>query len=339
MNEEYKNALTKWSAGLTEKLDESAYWNSAKYHMFCSLKRLLIPDHDMDDFPMFRNINCYKDRAHIDVKYSLQSLQETTIRDPKGVLQYLQENTGIICTFHLGSYRLINSLLMEQNIDYTLVIDQNTYDKQQETFREFYQAICDHKGHYLVFDIIVADENTIGLKMIRLLKKNKNVLLYIDGNTGVGGTDKTAKMEPVSFLGHTILARKGIAALSYISDTPVLPVMSYYEQSDIVIEFLEMMHADKAKSLEEATSTLTQKIYDTFSGFLMKYPDQWEGWLYYSMFVDKSKLSADMNITISKLQDQNRFKRFQFNGDDLVYDYDGFNVFKLPASLKNEETV
>jgi hypothetical protein len=121
--------------------------------------------------------------------------------------------------------------MMNHGIDFTLVVDQATFDKQEEIFIKCHETICESTKVNTEFEIIVADEDSVGLKMIRLLKKQKNVLLYIDGNTGVGGAENTSKMESIKFLNKDIFSRKGIAALSYITDVPIFPTMKMIQST------------------------------------------------------------------------------------------------------------
>jgi KDO2-lipid IV(A) lauroyltransferase len=217
-------------------------------------------------------------------------IQDTQITDEQDVLTLAKKGTPyIFCTYHIGSYRMLNSILAINDIEYSLVTDSQYIKEQGDKAKELFKTI---KKEFLQkdaeLDILDAESPSIGLQAIRRLRNGTSLLFYIDGNTGVNN-DKENKdnFARINFLNTPYYARKGIAYLSFVSETPIIPVVSIrtgWLNREIYV--LPSIKANDTESREQFCYSATQKLYDILAEYLKKYPEQWESWIYVYKSID-----------------------------------------------------
>ena len=196
-------------------------------------------------------------------------------------LGLLKKGGTIICTFHTGSYRIINQVLIKNKIPFSLVIAKSVMDSQGGELTKIYERLSGDQGT-ASFGLIDAESPGSGLRMLREIKKGSNLVLYIDGNTGAGdGDNEKSNLCDIRFLGQRIFARKGIAFLAHVARSPILTVACYRKSiDDIRLQFFDPICACADEERETFAHIATQKIYDLVAPVITKYPDQWEAWMY-----------------------------------------------------------
>jgi len=192
----------------------------------------------------------------------------------------LRAGGTVVCTFHTGSYRIINQLLIKNNIPYTLVIASSVLKTQGAELQMIYGQLSG-KGGPGNFDLIDAESPGAGLKMLRELKKGKNLVLYIDGNTGSGDEEGEKNNScDIGFLAQRLSARKGIAFLAHVAKAPILTAVCYRPATDdIRLRFFDPVFPS-AEERETFAHETTQGIYDRAAPVIANYPGQWEAWTY-----------------------------------------------------------
>lgn len=230
---------------------------------------------------IFSNILLHQRLSNLEQEY-LETLDCVTCEEFTNDKQDLLRKGGaIICTFHTGSYRIINQVLIRHKIPFTLVIAKSIIELQGEQFASLYKRFSGNDDDGL-FGLIDAESPSSGLQMLREIKKGRNLVLYIDGNSGVANNDNGKdNLCDIQFLSQRIFARKGIAFLAHIAKAPILTVACYRQSlDDIRLLFFSPIYPDAHLSRETFSQTATQKIYDFVAPLIAAYPDQWEGWLY-----------------------------------------------------------
>lgn len=276
---------------------------------------------------------------------SLHSRYVDLLRDVKmaGDLEFLndKDTPRIYCTFHMGSYRIMNLILAYKNIDFVLVISKETLKDQKETYLKSYNEQKKMYGTTGSFEFIEAESPTSIISMVKALKNGKSLVFYIDGNTGVGGVGRTDdKMLPIDFFGNTLFARKGIAYLSYKCDVPIINCFSIMndKREDVTAIFNPPIVPDKTKATDEYTVETTQRIYDEFSEILMKHVEQWEGWMYVNRYLDTASFvdaesDYPFNSAIEYKYNQERYKSFAFNGERFLFDTTTYQTYPVVEDL------
>jgi len=208
----------------------------------------------------------------------------------------LKKGGAIICTFHTGSYRVINQILVRHQIPFSLVIAKSIIGSQGEEFTELHQRFSGGNGTGS-FGLIDAESPGSGLQMLRELKKGRNLVLYIDGNTGAGNDDaEKNNLCDIPFLGKRIFARKGIAFLAHVAKSPILPVISSRKSmNDILLYFFDPIYPLAGEARDEFAHEATRQVFDLAAPVIRKYPEQWEAWLYLHKFANVvNQQSSDM---------------------------------------------
>lgn len=232
------------------------------------------------------------------------------------MLKYLRENPAIICTFHTGSYRMINMFLVKMKIPFTLVIGKSILSQEGQDYYSLFRSLNSETGED-GFRIIDAENAHSGLQMIRELKKGRVLLLFLDGNSGAGiNTVKNENACIVDFLHQQIYARTGIGYLAHSVQVPIFPIINYRPSwNDVRLLFCEAIlpHAEEER-VEFAKRTI-QLLYDHVAPIIRKYPEQWEAWLY----LHKA----------AKISNQATPKRGKKTGEFLSFNIESFGLLKI----------
>ncbi len=197
------------------------------------------------------------------------------------IYYFLQSQPTVICTFHIGSYRLINLLLTKYNIPFSLVIGEEIEKRESPIFSSLFHSFSGSPA-IGAFNTINAENAKSGLQMIKELKQGRTLVLYIDGNTGAGiNTAENHNSCLIQFMQQHLYVRKGIAALSLIANAPIVTAASYrVSWNDIRLKFFEPILPDRTADRETFAASATQQIYDMAAPIINANPEQWEGWLY-----------------------------------------------------------
>lgn len=241
----------------------------------------------------------------------------------------------IFCSFHLGSYRVFLTALIRAGRNLAILVRQGVFEEQlQEILKVKNQLLSQYNVNSDV-RVINADEPTAALKILRLLRSDFSLVAYMDANSGIGED----KGEKISFLNHSLYVRKGVPYLSFATNVPILPIVSY-KNSELqnIVHIGNPVFPDKELSREAFENHTIQQLYDWFSEFVVRFPEQWEVWGYINNFmlpVETPPLVS--NITAfqktSYLFNQQRYALFELESSPVVFDRLTFNVMEITPYL------
>lgn len=254
-----------------------------------------------------------------------------------GDLDTLKNKPAIICTFHTGSYRIINSFLIQHKISFTLVIGNSIMAAEGEEYISHYNKLIGQDSN-IGFTIIDAENPKSGLQMLRELKRGKSLLLYLDGNSGAGSATLTNDNRCiVNFLKQQLFARKGIGFLAHAANVPVIPAVNYREGwGDIRLRFYNAILPNADEGRDEYAIRVTQQLYDIVSPVVKQYPQQWEAWLYLhkvagiSNLIIPSRGKKDGKLVRFNLKD---FGIFCINKNSFLFQKNNYTSYSITASL------
>jgi lauroyl/myristoyl acyltransferase len=241
----------------------------------------------------------------------------------------------IFCTFHLGSYRLIANLLARMECSFTTLVRKEIHAQQTQEILEYGERM---KATYnLEFDARVAnaEDPKILYKLIKELQEGRSLLVYLDGNLGSGDE----KLQPVNFLNQTINLRKGIPYISYLTKTPILPVIANREESlQNVLTIGTPIYPEASQSREEYASSSLQEIIDWVSPYIAKYPDQWEAWGYLHNFLtppEPPTLTISKSIFEKPTYEFNhtRYHLFDLQNSTVLFDKKMYLTYEISSDL------
>lgn len=205
----------------------------------------------------------------------------------------------IFCTFHLGGYRAVLAKLLHAGYPLALVIDNRTYRQQKDFLEGVAAAIARETGQPAVLDILDAETPDIGRRMALAIGRGRSILIFLDGNTGVGGIyNRTGRQLKVRFLAGEIYSRTGIAMLSHALRVPIIPIVSYYRENRgiRVPQYWcgdPILPQDRQLPQDDYVRVVTGELYDLLASVVKQYPDQWESWFYFHKFLDLDALRRE----------------------------------------------
>jgi lauroyl/myristoyl acyltransferase len=263
----------------------------AKYNIVSACLSNYLPDININDHKqIFKNIFLHQQLSMFE--QSFYELPDYVVYENlnREIWDILRKKISIICTFHTGSYRLINLFLARNKIPFSLIISSDVLQKQghsfEKMFNEINQGYTTHEG----LRLIDAESPNSALQMIKELKKGRNLVIYIDGNSGAGSeTISNNNKCEINFLNQKIFARQGVGFLAQTMQVPVLTVASYRKSlTDIRLKFFTPLFSNPFQDRALFAKKITQDIYDLVSPIIKQYPEQWEAWLYLHKVADSS---------------------------------------------------
>lgn len=254
----------------------------------------------------------------------LSNDSEKTVTSPK-----------IYITCHLGFCKASISLLMLKGISkIALVVDNNTYVKQAETIYSINNKFSEMFGLNNSFKIVDVEKSNTVLEMMKLVKEGYSLFAYIDGNSGYKGVYNKEKTIDIPFLDSTVASRTGLSAISFFTRTPIVPLVSYYDDKDYPItKFLDEIIPD-SRDIKTYMADTTRQMYKVFEGYISKHYDQWESWFYFHKYLDEKTLMRQ-NETIS-LEDitaedfrKNKFGIFKIEKDGYLFNKEAYQIYPI----------
>jgi|GEM_PF-1243504 len=194
-------------------------------------------------------------------------------------LQKTLKEPGIIATFHLGSYRLLNQWLMRRGVPFVLLVSQYVFAQQAALFGQIYNRVKPAHGG-ADFQILVAEDRLILKKLSGLLQKGYYVLIYVDGGTGCLPKPKQKGTSSVSFFGRQISVHHGVAMLSFLTKRPIYPVLIPRTATEIPFlcladSIFPALYVDRGQYAQRTMQTLFSFVSEHLKNAVW----QWENWL------------------------------------------------------------
>lgn len=282
-----------------------------RFNLVAANIKQIFPELNFENHKLiYKNINLYQKLSRLDQFY-INSVENCELIDfSESIKNRINANPFIYTTFHLGSYRIINHFLIKQGISFDLLIAKSTYEREGYLFEEIFNKnkIADNQK----IGLIDAENSTALFAMIRTLRNGRSLLIYMDGNTGINTNNKNNVNLFLTKLGKgEILARKGAIEISFLTNIPILNILSYIENRRTKLKFHPIINVD-GKSRDDYINYTMNKIYKQFEELLSKYPDQWEGWYYiHKNLCIKNRWSSEIHLNSGN----NNIKYF-FNYND-----------------------
>lgn len=218
----------------------------------------------------------------------------------------------IFATFHMGSYRVINTYLNVKNFKSVLIVDTEVFESQTEHYIDVYTSIQKERsttGHLVVLN---ADEQSTFFKLKQLIKEGYSLIVYLDGNMGAGSRNvsENKNLIPISLFGNEIYVRKGIGVLAKLLGAQIVPVISHLDKEKIHLTFYPEYNVFSTDDIHNSISY----CYNLLEKLLVKFPEQWECWLYMHNWINLEKWSIKNDQELE--ENVNNKTEFKFNKDD-----------------------
>lgn len=247
----------------------------------------------------------------------------------------LKKEPKLYVTMHLGPYKLIGSYLLTHGISLCIPVTSKVYKDLYNSFMEDTKDIRENNNVKLEF--INIEEKSGILKLMRCVRLGYSLLLYMDGNSGIGGMERTDnKLISYHFFNKDIMIRKGVDFLSRSLKIPVVPIVTFLSSnnSNDYIPNITILNEITICN-EKNENRIIEMVWDIFKIYIEKYPEQWEGWCYVDAFFCHKEIIIDEENTGGHQMLRFNQKRYDFLERNGFYLYDMYNnkLFKINKIL------
>lgn len=240
----------------------------------------------------------------------------------------------LIVTFHTGSYRLLNFLLAKWNIPISILLNQIALKEQGPIYSKLSKEIS---GTETQLELIDSDSPRSAINLLKAIKDKRLIIIYIDGNTGMGDRASENKNSIlVNFLNGRLYVRGGIGYLSYKTQTPVLPVLAHFDDDGSnIIECFPVIRPNAEGTKEDYEYEAMQKVYDNAASVIGKYPNQWEGWFYIhkSAVINNTDEEIDLQEKDLSWYKPKDFGVFRMGKDNYLIDKKHYSFQQISDNL------
>jgi len=216
-------------------------------------------------------------------------VQTTRLHDLAGIFSDGGTAGGhIFCTYHAGSYRLLFQFLLRAGADCVLFVADNTLNTQGQSFLDDALDAARLRGWTGKLSTVNAQDRNSVLFGLRALRRGASLVIYIDGNSGVGRNKDHGGLLPVRFFGQHLMVRSGIAYLSHLARAPVVPVLCRRDADHSLSLTFHPPIVPEGIGREQYAAQTTQALYSLLEQSVADAPGQWECWLYVERYLKRS---------------------------------------------------
>ena len=249
------------------------------------------------------------------------------------------EGAKIYCTYHLGSYRQLTSVLFRKGVDCVLLVGSNMNREQGEGMTEHIEALREKHGLTNVFRVVETGSPSAGLTILRELKAGRSLIVYVDGSPETAPEPGEETQFLSIRLGHRrIMTRKGVGYLSHAAGVPIIPVVSYRESdSTNVLHFMNVIRPIRQSDRDMYCQEAMQQLYDALWPYLNRYPGQWEGWNYIHSFLEPEtpKHSLYRRQPARPTFNQDRYALCDLEQAPVLFDRRLYQTYEITEDLRD----
>lgn len=256
--------------------------------------------------------------------------------------QHLAAHAGepkIYCAYHLGSYRLLTSVLFRRGVDCVLLVGSNMNRVQGDDMQEHIEGLRQKHGLTNVFRVVEAGSPSAALTVLRELKAGRSLIVYVDGSPeSAPQPGEESQYLSVRFGQRRLLTRKGVGYLSHAAGVPLVPVVSYrLPDMTNVLHSLAPIRPIRNSDRDIYCQEAMQQLYDAFWPFLSRYPEQWDGWNYIHSFLEPEKQGKRMAewAECRPRFNENRYSLCDLEQAPILFDRRLYQTYEITEDLRD----
>jgi len=209
----------------------------------------------------------------------------------------LQDQPGIICTLHAGSYRILAYLLTVSRMPFAVLMAGKVANEQGAAFRARYAEWQERNGGALTLPIIPAEEPRGLWQALRLLRQGYHLLVYLDGFTGLP-TDRDKNMQCLPFLGQHLYVRRGAAWLAQQAHVPLYAINNIRQADGSLLMMADEPIHHMEVSRHGGEDLAMSRMFAFFSKQIIQAPAQWENWFFLHFQLDVNRMTRCEPLSI-----------------------------------------
>ncbi len=188
----------------------------------------------------------------------------------------LQQNhglsSGLVVSLHQGPYQLLAEPFLAAGLDPVILLNSEARDSFREPTKAFMKAL----GHRGKIQWVSVGDRGFARELIRAIRDERPVLVYLDGNSGEEGLQGTRNKGLVYNLpGRDIRVRTGLARLASRLQCPVHPVALHWDEEGTIVW---QSFPSQQWSRGDDPNQITRLLYDWCFSEIMMRPHQWQYW-------------------------------------------------------------
>lgn len=198
-----------------------------------------------------------------------RSAWETTVLAP-----YTTTAPRILCLYHLGYHAQLPRVLADKGLCFDVLMDRKVFEEQRDLLDHLRDDMNSNENTYR---FLFSDNPAVLLQVRTTLQQGRHLVVFADGNSG---TDTAmANRQEVDFLNSRLAVRKGIALISHLMMTPVIPISHRVQGQKIQLVLGEAIFPANTPR-KEYIGACMQTLYGFLSRELAVQPWLWECWSY-----------------------------------------------------------
>lgn len=221
----------------------------------------------------YRQLTYWDTQSDIRVLYDMIKLE--------GDLSCLEDDQSgpfIFCTFHYGAYQSILPILNIKGIEFSVITQ---YEYEVNDVVKYGDKRYADKVRQRKTNTFNPKSWSILLDLIKGLKDKKSILAFLDRTESAGaGKNKKEKLEWIDFLNFGLNSRTGIPEIAYRRRAPIIPIMSYRNETndDISIRLFPPITVQASEKKEAFVKRSLKELFGILEDYVKRCPEQWEYW-------------------------------------------------------------
>ncbi len=189
---------------------------------------------------------------------------------------FLAENpelaSGLTLSLHVGPYQLLAEPYLAAGLDPVILLNESAL----RTFREPTEKFLSHLGHQARITWIAVGRKSFVGDLVRAVRQQRPVLVYLDGNSGSRGMAET-RQKGITFRlpGREIRVRTGLARLICRLGCPVHRVILHWDQAGRLVW---RRFPTRRWVRDDDPAEVTRRLFDWAFRQVTARPEQWHYW-------------------------------------------------------------
>ncbi|HIP33948.1 MAG TPA: hypothetical protein EYG89_04345 [Bacteroidia bacterium] len=332
LTEEKKKYREKLKNPSQEEIDYRSY----EYALFCANIKKFIPK-------IYKNsntINLFKDYMYYAwistlEQYNHEYLINTTIVN-NSAINFNQIEPIIFCSFHYGSFRLLNSYLYELGHKIVIIVADDVFNKQEKDLMDNVMPMLKGTKNSDFIILNVTKRSSI-FKLKELISKGYHMTVYLDGNTGINDNNQSFEKGfiPISFLNKTVYVRNGIGKLAALLKATIVPSITHRDKEENNhLTFYKAIKISDFTSKQEFALKSIETVYNIFENELINDPMQWGTWIYIHKWFKRDYTTPyNNNENPQNLFNTDRYLFFKLGTSNFLFDLIDYKSYPIEKNI------